>query len=47
MGGLFYSVDLARDERMAGNPRLVEKFLVELCQEHCLQTIGRKLTVNL
>jgi hypothetical protein len=35
MAGLFYSVDLTRDERMARNPRLVEKFLVELCQEHC------------
>src|ERR1700751_2448435 len=35
MAGLFYSVDLTRDERMAHNPRLVEKFLVELCQEHC------------
>jgi hypothetical protein len=33
MAGLFYSVDLTRDERMARNPRLVEKFLVELCQE--------------
>lgn len=35
MAGLFYSVDLTRDERMARNPRLVEKFLVELCREHC------------
>ena len=35
MAGFFYSVDLTRDERMARNPRLVEKFLVELCQEHC------------
>jgi hypothetical protein len=35
MGGSFYSVDLTRDERMARNPRLVEKFLVALCQEHC------------
>ena len=35
MAGLFYSVDLTRDERMARNPRLVEKFLVELCQDHC------------
>ena len=35
LAGLFYSVDLARDERLAGNPRLVEKFFVELCQEHC------------
>ena len=35
MAGLFYSVDLTRDERTARNPRLVEKFLVELCQEHC------------
>jgi hypothetical protein len=35
MGGLFYTVDLSREERMARNPRLVEKFLVELCQEHC------------
>jgi hypothetical protein len=35
MAGSFYSVDLTRDERMARNPRLVEKFLVELCQEHC------------
>ena len=35
MGGSFYTVDLSRDERTARNPRLVEKFLVELCQEHC------------
>jgi hypothetical protein len=35
MAGLFYSVDLTRDEQMARNPRLVEKFLVELCQQHC------------
>jgi hypothetical protein len=35
MAGLFYSVDFTRDERMARNPRLVEKFLVELCPEHC------------
>jgi len=38
MAGLFYAVDLTRDERMARNPRLVEKFLVELCQEHCPDT---------
>jgi hypothetical protein len=35
MAGLFYTVDLSRDERMARNPRLVDKFLVELCREHC------------
>ena len=35
MAGLYYAVDLTRDERMARNPRLVEKFFVELCQEHC------------
>jgi len=35
MAGLFYSVGLTRDERMAHNPRLVEKFLVELCQDDC------------
>ena len=35
MAGLFYCVDLTRDERMARNPRLVDRFLVELCQEHC------------
>jgi hypothetical protein len=35
MAGLFYTVDLTRDERMARNPRLVERFLVELCREHC------------
>src|ERR1700758_1728229 len=35
MAALFYSVDLTRDERMARSPRLVEKFLVELCEEHC------------
>ena len=38
MAGLFYAVDLTRDERMARNPSLVEKFLVELCQEHCPDT---------
>jgi hypothetical protein len=45
MAGLFYSVDLTRDERMARNPRLVEKFLVELCQDHCpdnWQEVDRK-----
>ena len=45
MAGLFYTVDLTRDERMARNPRLIEKFLVELCQEHCpdnWQEVDRK-----
>jgi hypothetical protein len=34
MAGLFYAVDLSRDEQLARSPRHVEKFLVELCEEH-------------
>jgi len=34
MAGLFYVVDLSRDEQLARSPRHVERFLVELCEEH-------------
>jgi hypothetical protein len=35
MPGSFFTVDLSHDEGVARDPRLVERFLVELCQEHC------------
>ena len=46
MAGLFYTVDLSRDERMARNPRLVDKFLVGFAG-NIARTIGTRLTVNL
>jgi hypothetical protein len=34
MAGSLYAVDLSRDEKRARGPRHVERFLVELCDEH-------------
>jgi hypothetical protein len=34
MPDLFYTVDVSRNEQLARNPNYVDKFLVELCEEH-------------